>query len=195
MLEALGLRGAGNLAFRHTGTFDGACLTVTYIVDIAEHESRRSRGLGAVTDEFLLAGLLSLPIDDMSAIDTRFTRALRSETASEMVTVIRDPEGGFWGRRRLEVPVEVVELETDSAKWRSGRSVAHQWVGYGPRLVHIDEEIEPFELAEASHYGIGLVAHDGVRILEPAPYCPHRLTSARWRLAELVYTQFLELDA
>jgi len=34
-----------------------------------------------------------------------------------------------------------------------------------------------------------------VRILEPAPYCPHRLTTARWRLAELVYAQFREFDA
>jgi len=195
MLEVLGLRGAGNRAFRHTGSFDGACLTVTYLVDLAEHESRLSRGLGAVTDEFLLAGLLSLPTEDMAAVEPRFARALRSADASRVSAVIRDPEGGFWGRRRLGVPVEILELETESARWRRGREVAHQWVGYGPRLVNVYDEIQPFEIAEASHYGIGLVARDGVRILEPAPYSPQRWTSARWRLSELVYTQFLKLDA
>lgn len=38
----------------------------------------------------------------------------------------------------------------------TGPRLALAWVGYGPRLVHVEEVIEPFGLAEASHYGIGL---------------------------------------
>jgi hypothetical protein len=195
MLEVLGTRAPGNREFRHSGTFDGARLTVTYVVDSREHESRRSHQLGALTDEFLLAGLISLPPDDLTVIDSRFIKAFRRSAMSEIATVLRDPDGEFWGRARLRVPLEVIEIEIVSARWRHACATAHRWVGYGPRVVNLSEAIEPFELAEASHYGIGVVGNDGVRVLEPAAYSPQRWSSSRWRLAELIYAQYLELES
>lgn len=190
MLETLGLEVPGAHAFRHVGSFDGAEVSVSYLVDSAEHTDRQSRAIGAVTDEQLLAGLLSLRPTELIRVERRFARALRE---SDAATVVTDPEGGLWGQRRLCPPVQVLEIEIEAKSWRAGCAVAHEWAGYAPRVVRVRQPAEPIELAEASHFGIGLVEPNGLQLVAPAPYCPRRWSSSRWRLAELVYEQFLEL--
>ncbi|POH66410.1 hypothetical protein C3B59_08270 [Cryobacterium zongtaii] len=187
MLEVLGAARPGVLMFRHTGVFDRARLTVSYVLDPAEHESRLANGMGAETDEYLLAGLLTLPVDDIAPVDARFVKLLSTRKASRAVTIVNDPDGGAWGRRLLGSPVEVIEIEAESM------DAAHRWTGYGPRLARTAGGIETFELTKAAHYGIGIVTPDGQRLLEPSTSRPLRWTSARWRFAELVYAQFREL--
>jgi hypothetical protein len=186
MLEVLDAATPGTLAFRHTGVFDRSRLTVSYLVHSIEHESRLAKSLGALTDEFLLAGLMTLPTEDLAPVDSRFTDAFRPRRTSLAAMVVSDPGGGLWGRCLVRPPVEVFEIETQSI------DVAHRWVGYGPRVARTSRSVEPIALTEAAHYGIGVTSPEG-RLLEPDDYRPLRWTSARWRFAELVYGQFREL--
>lgn len=186
-------RSTGPRLFRHRGVVDGVTLTVSYAVDLHEHERRSAMGIGAIVDELLLAGLLSLPVDDLALVDNRFGSSLASDSASGLVALVEDPLGGLWGRRHLRCPIEIVELETDVLTWRRGCALVQGWVGYGPRTVHVDRDLSAFELTEAAHYGIGVV-RDGERLLAPGEYRPHRWSSARWRFAELIYGQFLALS-
>lgn len=185
------------LVYRHTGWIDGSQLTVTYRVDAVEHERRRAQRCGAVTDEFALAAVLTLPEEDLAPIPDRFVPVFAPEHASGLAAVVGDPDGGFWGQRLLSPVVEVLEIETVAESWGRGCAVAHEWVGYGPRVVAVEDSelsMSPTLLMEASHYGIGVVAGAGQeRVLEPAPFRPRRWTSARWRFAEIVYEQFLQL--
>lgn len=195
MLEVLSTAAPGTRAFRHTGVLDRTRVTVTYLLDVTEHVSRVACGLGSVTDEFLLAGLMTLPSDSLGPVDERFTKVLRTPSAARLAAVFDDPDGGTWGQRRISAPVDLLEIEIEATSWRRGCSAAHRWAGYGRRLVRTGSSIKPFELTEASHYGIGLVNLDGERTLDPSPFRPQRWTSARWRIAELVYGQFIALNS
>jgi hypothetical protein len=186
-------RSVGRNVFRHVGAIDGVTVTLSYALDAAEHDRRQVAGVGALTDEFLLAALVSLPSDDLARVDERFTRVLASPGASQVAWISEDPEEGLWGRRLVNCPVEIIQLETELTTWRRGCELVQPWVGYGPRIVHATDELDPFELSEAAHYGIGVVHPDGHRLLDPGDYRPQRWGSARWRFAELVYEQFLAL--
>jgi len=194
MLEILSSTAPGTQTFRHPGTFDRTLLTVSYRVDLAEHERRLTADLGAVVDEFLLAALMTLPERDLGLVSRRFERVVRKSAGSALATLVEDPEGGLWGQRRLGIAVEVDWLHIDSVSWARGRDTAHNWVGYGPRVVRTPEELTQFELTEAAHYGIGVEDAYGKRLLEPGTYAPQRWSSARWRFSEMVYRQFRELS-
>ncbi|GAB3400658.1 hypothetical protein GCM10027515_08760 [Schumannella luteola] len=183
------------VVYRHTGVFDGTELTVLYLVDDDEHQRRKALGVEAVTDERILAALMELPTDDLGLLPERFRLIFQSPTACNASVVIDDPDGARWGRRLIQAPVEVLEIQARARTWARGSAIAHRWVGYGPRIVWIDKvpRDEAFLLTEAAHYGIGLVHGDeGRRLIAPSCYEPERWTSARWRFAELVYDQFLD---
>lgn len=193
MLEVVSTTGTARDMFRHMGVFDNAELTVTYAVDRAEHEARVQAGVAAFTDEFLLAALLSVPDDRLGPVESRFDRVLRRSASARAATVLDDPEGGTWAQRRIRSAVDILGIEISSQSLRRGCSVAHRWAGYGPRTVHSPVLANTMDLTEASHYGIGFVVGNGEHVLPPAPFVPHRWSSARWRFAELVYGQFREL--
>jgi hypothetical protein len=195
MLEVLNDSFAGMREYRHRGILDRARLTVTYRVDEAEQESRLERGLGSVEDEFLLAALMTLPTDGLREVDPRFTRVLHSPRAASVATVIDDPDGGTWAQRRLGVPLEVEQIEIEASSWSRGIAAAHQWAGYARRCVRARGPLNAFTLTEATHYGIGVIAEDGACVVAPGAYSPQRWSSARWRLAEMVYGQFRELSS
>lgn len=193
MLEVLEVPGASRQAFRHMGVFDGAELTVTYTVDLAEHERRAHSGAAAFTNEFLLAALLTLPSDRIGPVDPRFERVLRELASSAAANVISDPDGGLWAQRRIGAVVDILGIEISSSTLQRGCSVAHRWAGYGPRTVHSAHAANTLALTEASHYGIGFVDADGQYLLTPATFVAERWSSARWRFAELVYDRHREL--
>lgn len=197
-LSLAGAARSGTSIFRHSGTFNGCPLTVTYLVDELEHKTRTAKGLGAVTDERTLAALLALPGDDLAPVPPRFLKALSHDRASSLAVLIRDPDGSAWAQRKLGVPVELVEIEARAKDWKRGSDLAHRWVGYAPRTVRVACPVpnDPtLLLTEAAHYGLGVIAgEDATRLLEPSVYRPRRWTAARWRLAELVYEQFLTSD-
>ena len=194
MLESLGGVSTGTRAFRHSGVIERSQMTITYLVDIEEHESRKARGVHAVSDEFLLAGLISVPIEGLGPVGDRFAKLFRSPATAQVAAVIDDPDGRVWAQRILGVPVELVEIEISATTWRRGCAAAHRWAGYGRRMVRTDATLNNFELTEAAHYGIGIISSQGTRTLEPGPFLPERWSSARWRMAELVYSQFLDLQ-
>lgn len=183
--------------FRHSGVFDGTALTVVYRVDSDEHHRRMGRGVAAVPNEHLLAAAMALPEDDLAPVLPRFVAPLTGREGHLVAAVIKDPTGAAWGHRTLTPAVDVLEITADAENWTRGCELAHDWVGYGPRVLRIAEDVTAdwlLLLTEASHYGIGIVrGSEDHRILEPAPFQPRRWTAARWRFSELVYEQFLEL--
>lgn len=189
MLEVLELPGTSRGAFRHRAVFDGTELTVTYAVDPSEHDARVAAGVGAFTNEFLLAALLTLSGKDLSPIEPRFERVLQAPDAACAATVIADPDGGLWGQARARCVVDIIGIEISSSSLRRGCTLAHRWAGYGPRTVHSPRAATAIDLTEASHYGIGFVGSDGEYLLTPATFVAERWSSARWRFAELVYAQ------
>lgn len=193
MLEALDMPGTSREAFRQVGIFDGAELTVTYAVDADEHDARIAAGVGAVTNEFLLAALLTLSEDHLTSVEARFERALQAPEAAAAATVITDPEGGVWAQKRIRSAVDIVGIEISSTSLRRGCSAAHRWAGYGPRTVYSPRTATTIDLTEASHYGIGFMVADGEYLLTPATFVAERWSSARWRFAEMVYAQHREL--
>lgn len=193
MLEVLSTPHASGTVFRHLGVFDRAELTVTYAVDWLEHESRLSEGIGALSDELLLAALLHIPDDCLGKVDPRFEKILQKPGAASLALVLSDPDGGLWAQRRVRPTVHVMGIEIAASSLRHGCSAAQRWAGYGPRTVLASANASTFELTEAAHYGIGFVTSDGQHLLSPATFVPERWTSARWRLAELVYAQFREM--
>ncbi|WP_181032912.1 hypothetical protein [Clavibacter michiganensis] len=194
MLELLNECMPGERSFRHTGILDRTALTVTYRVNEAEQEARVARGVESVEDEFLLSALMTMPTDSLGAVDPRFARVLHTARAACVATVLDDPEGGTWAQRRLGVPLEVAEIEIATDNWARGITAAHKWVGYAPRWVRLQGAVSAIVLTEAAHYGVGVVTADGDRLVEPAAYRPERWSSARWRLAELIYGQFRTLS-
>ena len=190
---------SGTTMFRHSGIFDGCPLTVTYLLDLQEHQQRVDRRVGAVVDERTLAALLSLPDNDLGPVSDRFLSILAGDQTSAWATLIREPHGSAWGQRNLGVPVEVVGIEARAKEWTRGCALAHRWAGYAPRTVRVARPLrgdQTLLLTEAAHYGLGVIAGDQkAPLLEPSPYAPRRWTAARWRFAELVYDQFLSLEA
>jgi len=183
--------------FCHSGVFDGAALTVVYGVDLDEHRRRVGSGVSAIPNEYLLAAAMTLPDDDLAPVPPRFTAPLTGPEGHTVSAVLADPAGEVWGRRILQPVVEVLEITAEADSWTRGCAVAHEWVGYGPRVVRVEEQDAAdwsLLMTEASHYGIGIVRGlQDDRILEPAPFRPRRWTAARWRFSELVYEQFLHL--
>ncbi|GAA3640640.1 hypothetical protein GCM10022200_25420 [Microbacterium awajiense] len=180
--------------YRHEGVFDRSLLTVTYSVNRAEHEARVRAGRREIRDEFLLAALLGAPEDRLQPVSPRFERVLRKADSAPLVTILEDPEGGLWAQRRVQPAVDVRSIEITSTSLKRGCIVAHRWAGYGPRTITTSASVSTFELAEASHYGIGLQMTDGECVMMPATFVPERWSPARWRFAELVYGQFRELN-
>lgn len=193
------LRDDQTTIYRHTGTFDGAELTVLYALDTKEHEDRQRSGIHAVEDEQTLAALIELPTDSLRLIEPRFNSVFARAESNALAVVVEDPEGQRWGQRRLGVPVHILEIEARASRWKHAAPLAHRWVGYAPRTVCLDDVGEgdaETVLIEASFYGIGIArAADGSRLLAPADFISRRWTSARWWFAERVYGQFLTLTA
>ena len=183
--------------FSHSGVFDGAALTVVYGLDVDEHRRRVRSGVAAVPSEYLLAAAMTLPDGDLAPVLPRFAATLTGREGHTVAAVIADPVGEVWGRRILRPVVDVLEITAEADSWTRGCAVAHDWVGYGPRVVRVAEQAAAdwsVLMTEASHYGIGIVrGMEDDRILEPAPFRPRRWTAARWRFSELVYEQFLHL--
>lgn len=193
----MSLRGAaqdGASIFCHTGVFDGCPLTVTYSVNLHEHKVRLRDGVGAVSQERILAALLSLSPTSLTPVPERFAWDLATGTTDNLAVIVEDPEGGMWGQRKLGVAVDVIGIEARANDWRKGSALAHRWVGYAARTVRLVRPIREDQtllLTEAAHFGLGVV--DGSRatkLLDPGPYEPRRWTPARWRFAELIYGQF-----
>jgi len=186
---------SGATLYRHTGRFDRSWLTVTYALNEDEHSSRQTQGLGAVTNERLLAALLAAPHDDLAPVPALFDDAFGAPNAHTMAVVIEDVDGTRWAQRTLQAPLEIIEIEARARDWESGSAVVHDWAGYGARSVRVEHLCEtgaPWVLIQAAHYGIGLI--DGCcehQLLAPGEYRSERWTSARWRFAEMVYRQFL----
>lgn len=191
MLEVLQ---ESDATYRHEGVFDRSLLTVTYSVNLAEHDARVRAGRREIGDEFLLAALLSVPEDQLGLVSPRFERVLRKADSAHLATILEDPEGGLWAQRRAQPAVDVRSIEIRSTSLKRGCSVAHRWAGYGPRTITTSASASTFELTEASHYGIGLQMPDGECVMMPAAFVPQRWSSARWRFAELVYGQFRDLN-
>jgi len=188
----------GTIAYRHEGVFDRCRIAVTYAVDLSVHRARRDAGLGAVRNERLLAALMSLPADALGVVGEQFHDVFDEPSTAGYAVVVEAPDGRRWGQRRLEPAVRVLEIETQASSWRRGRALADVWAGYGARTVAITGPFREPELSllEASYFGIGVKdARAGQLLLAPKPYRPRRWTSARWRFAELVYGQFLEVAA
>lgn len=170
---------------------DGSALLVSFTLDEDEHRRRRESGVGAVTDEMLLAALLSLPEDSLGRVEPRFERLFDAPSTSEFATVVDDPEGGRWAQRTLRCPVHVDQIEAFAESWRHGLRIAHTWAGYGPRVVRVSEAPDTvLPCMEASRYGVGFVT-DNALLVAPAEYRPRRWTAARWRFAELVYARYV----
>jgi len=184
-------------AFQHTARFGGTALTVTYTLNREEHGRRQLAEVGAVMDERTLAALLCLPTGDLGQVPARLTRLVDKAEAAGFAVVFQDPDGQHWAQRRLAAPVTVLEISMHARNWDGGSSVLHDWVGYAARVLHLDElatEEKTAVLSEAAFYGIGIAAGaDANTVLPPDNYKPRRWTSARWRFAELVYAQYLEL--
>lgn len=187
------------VTYRHTGTFDGALLTVSYKVSDGEHATRQGLELGAVENERTLAALIELPSESLGLIDSRFHSVFADPASSNLAVVVEDPDGQRWGQRRLSVPVEILEIETQGRRWSHAAPLAHRWVGYAPRtvcLVDLEDGDAESILTEASFYGIGVAcAADGSRLLAPSEFVSRRWTSARWWFAERVYAQYLALTS
>lgn len=191
MLEVLQ---ESDATYRHEGVFDRSLLTVTYSVNLDEHDARVRAGRREIRDEFFLAALLSVPEDQLGKVSPRFERVLRKADSAHLATILEDPEGGLWAQRRAQPAVDVRSIEITSTSLKRGCSVAHRWAGYGPRTIMTSASASTFELTEASHYGIGLQTPDGEYVIMPAAFVPQRWSSARWRFAELVYGQFRDLN-
>ncbi|MDN4641851.1 hypothetical protein QCD70_16500 [Agreia sp. PsM10] len=184
--------------FRHRAVFDSREVSVTYRLDSAEHAWRQQIGLGAVTTSRTLAALLSLPGEDLGQADPLLADAFDNPGTAAMAIILDDPDGTRWGRRMLRAPLTVVEIEVPATRWSRGRDAAHDWAGFGPRVVRVDGALprdETFVFAEASHYGIGIRAGDGKLLLEPGEYTSTYWSLARWGLAETLYGQFLNLTS
>jgi hypothetical protein len=191
----------GEALFRHTGHLLGGSVSVTYALDDAEHQRRLHRGLGAVTSEFILAALLTAPLEDMARLPEQFQRLLDGPLADDrLVTMWRDLDEKVWMRRAISPPVRPVSATLSAGRWRDALTRAHRWNGYAERTVLVDENAILPTLAptEANHYGFGLVVN-GVNearvVVPPRAYSPRRFTAARWLLAEQVYEQFRQLTA
>lgn len=193
MLETVNNPCASAMTYRHRGDFDRAELTVTYAVNWAQHEARIDAGIRAITDEFVLAALLSVPGDRVGVVDARFDKALRKSSGASLVTIISDPDGGIWAQRHVRPVVDVIGIDIQAPSLRRGCTVAQRWAGYGPRTVHASADASTFELTEAAHYGIGFVRDERVQLLRAETFVSKRWSSARWRFSELIYAQFLDL--
>ena len=184
---------AHHTAYRHTGVFDGAELTVLYAVDDREHCRRESRGIGAITDEAVLAALVNVPTSKLVRVSRRFWTAFDRPHGQDLAVVISDPDGVLWAQRKLSTPVAVIHIEIGSADLESGITSAHRWVGYGPRTVRVGRSPNDESLSKARQYGIGVLTNGSDRpVLEPAQFDSRRWTSARWRFSELVYELYLQ---
>jgi hypothetical protein len=198
-LEALDLRLAaerlvGEELYRHSAKLLSHHVSVTYALDMEEHRRRRRLGLGALMHERTLACLLELPINDLAVVDRRF-ESLRNGILRDtrLLTLIEDPDGHAWGRRLLAVPVRPVQVTISARSWKSAISAAHRWSGYAERVVVLENPRggQALMATEAAHYGVGLVLGSNP-VVEPRRFSPRRFTPAKWRLAEEIYSQFLE---
>ncbi|WP_341976856.1 hypothetical protein [Microbacterium sp. LWO13-1.2] len=170
---------------------DGAQLLVSFGLDLEEHQRRHKAGVAAVPDETLLAALLSIPEDRLGPVEPRFVHLFDDPATSAYATVIDDPDGNRWAQCTLRAPVSVSQIDAYADSWRGGLRLAHDWVGYAARVIHLSA-IDDVGLPciEAAEYGVGLVTDAGT-LVTPSEYRPRRWTAARWRFAELVYDQFL----
>jgi hypothetical protein len=196
-LSLAGITRADAPVYRHTGLFDGTELTVVYLLSEPEHHMRLRTNTGGVENERLLAALLSLPTTALAPLERRFEKVFEDPATSNFATILEDPDGRRWGQRRLGVPIEVLRIEARAKNWTRASAVAHEWVGYAARVVHLDEvptKLESVLLMEAAFYGIGVTV-GGEKLLEPCAYRPQRWTSARWRFAEQIYSQFRTLSS
>lgn len=170
---------------------DGSALLISFTLNEDEHRRRRLSGVGAVTDEHLLAALLGLSVDRLGRVEPRFSHLFDDPSTSAYATVVDDPEGGRWAQRALTAPVQIDQIDAHTDSWRHGLKIAHSWAGYAPRVIHVSSVPDrALPCIEASEYGIGLVAEDTL-LVAPAEYRPRRWTAARWRFAELVYARYL----
>ncbi|MGV2982072.1 hypothetical protein ACNPNP_00080 [Microbacterium sp. AGC85] len=170
---------------------DGALLLVSFGLDVEEHERRLDAGVGAVADETMLAALLTLPDDGLGRVEDRFVPLFDDPATSSLATVVEDPDGSLWAQRTLRSPVSVSQIDAHAESWRRGLRLAHDWVGYAARVIHLPTlDDVALSCLEAVEYGVGLVTEEGT-LVAPSEYRPRRWTAARWRFAELVYAQFL----
>lgn len=187
----------GAVAYRHSGVIDRCKIAVTYTLDLEVHGVRTSAGIGAVADERLLAALMTLSSSTLTAVDERFRDVFDDSSAAQCAVIVEAPDGRLWAQRRLEPAVTILDIEAEATSWRDGLGAVDKWAGHGARTVALTRSIRNLDvsLLEASFFGIGVRDSNRDRVLlAPAPYRSRRWTSARWRFAELVYGQFLEVS-
>src|SRR6218665_954329 len=124
-------------------------------VQLAEHEYRLANEIGALRNEYHLATLLSLPAGQLSPIRPSHKEALEALLAQSLISVVEDPNGGFWGRAMVSAPLEVTGIDVFDKTLKRALSIAHAWTGFGQRSVVVPATSRSHSLllSEANMYG------------------------------------------
>lgn len=162
-----------------------------YRRDIAEHQRRQRRSLGALDDMGLLDMLMDLPsglpvdVQSLHEAERRRIRGLpQGVVECSQASVVR-----------LAVPpVSPVLVMVTSTDWDRGLERASRFASYCPRML-VTRRLPPtadVALSEASWYGIGVVAGEPGALetyVEAEPLEDWQPTPAWWQFCERVYGQ------
>jgi hypothetical protein len=167
-------------------------MLVALQLDLAEHDRRRSEGIGAVTSVGLLHGLWLLPAG--FAVQQRSLPDHKLDLLRSADHLVRDDGGQL---ERLYAPAGKVRAVAFSGA--SLTSAVRRAVRYTP-IFERHVLVPPLgvrgadDLAVALEWGVGVVAVDGsdLRLVVPAAEPVLGVPSVyRWWIAELAYQAFL----
>lgn len=173
---------------------EGRQVALAVAIDPAEHDRRRSAGLGAVTSTGMLHGLWLLPSGG-------------AVPASEVPVIKRDRfrsergwvDEGSTGFQRLYNPAGVVTAAAVArAKNADALRVAASLPTIFDRYVVAANSPSRALIADAAAAGLGVIA-TGAREAEitvlPRQYVTGRPAVYRWWLAEIAYERWLQMNA
>jgi hypothetical protein len=168
----------------------GVYVTARGRLNRAEHERRRTLGLGPVADPALLNRLLDLPSGEPVS-----DPVIWAETSCLPGGIVDRGTDGCTVTRLLEPPLYLADVVVAARRGRELRAVqdASLFAGFTPRWVITDRRVIPDVLTlEAKLFGVGLLDPSS-RILMPAEPPADRVTDGwAWLLGEKTYRRWLK---
>ncbi len=167
----------------------GVRVTARGRLNRAEHERRRTLGLGPVTDPALLNRLLDLPSGEPVS-----DPVIWAETSGLPGGIVDRGTDGYTVTRLLELPVYLADVIVAARRGRELRAIqeASLFAGFTPRWVATNRRVIPDVLTlEAKLFGVGLLDPSS-RVLMPAGPPVRQLTDGwSWLLGEKTYRRWL----